>query len=174
MWCRELVHLAPPAVHEESNALDNATALERAWLVETHAGCEDTIRQLMHARQLSQHNSRLYSPISARDYALVYAERINVERAQEKEKLVTQLRKTEIEKFYCVRKLLPIMVERLLQSYEYKKSLSKPFNLAIQGGKGLAEERSKEDLLEIMGRVEGFDPYADKKMNVEYDKLFKK
>ncbi|GJY47240.1 hypothetical protein Tco_0436303, partial [Tanacetum coccineum] len=32
MWCGELmVHLAPPAVYKESNALDNATALERAW-----------------------------------------------------------------------------------------------------------------------------------------------
>ncbi|GKA30900.1 hypothetical protein Tco_0717205 [Tanacetum coccineum] len=243
-----MVHLAPPAVHEDSNSLNNATALERAWfslergalaqtdilerfedlqnefnrLAETHAGCEDTVRQLMDARQLSQHNSRLYLDISERfrqfkndhvdcpnrirlledrnnelsqmnneqslrikeledilakkDYALVYAERINVERDQEKEKLVTQLGKTEMEKFDCVRKLLPTVVERLLQSYEYKQSLSKPFNLAIQAGwgKGLAEERSEEDLLELMGRMEGFDPYADKKMTVEYDKLFEK
>ncbi|GKF06044.1 hypothetical protein Tco_0036712, partial [Tanacetum coccineum] len=92
----------------------------------------------------------------------------------EKEKLVTQLRKTEMEKFDYVRKLLPTVVERLLQSYEYKQSLSKPFNLAIQAGwgKGLAEERSEEDLLELIGKMEGFDPYADKKMTVEYDKLF--
>ncbi|GJS92463.1 hypothetical protein Tco_0799431 [Tanacetum coccineum] len=41
-------------------------------------------------------------------------------------------------------------------------------------GKGLAEERSEEDLLELMGRMEGFDVYADKKMNVEYNKLFEK
>ncbi|GJR22200.1 hypothetical protein Tco_0970727 [Tanacetum coccineum] len=32
MWCRELmVHLAPPAAQEDSNSLNNATALERAW-----------------------------------------------------------------------------------------------------------------------------------------------
>ncbi|GKB98810.1 hypothetical protein Tco_0984947 [Tanacetum coccineum] len=220
MWCRELmVHLAPPAVHEESNALDNATALERAWfslargalaqtdilerfehlqtdfnrLVETHAGCEDTndhvdcpnrIRLLEDQNnELSQMNNEqslrikeLEDILAKKDSALVYAERINVERAQEKEKLVTQLGKTEMEKFDCVRKLLLTVVECLLQSYEYKQSLSKPFNLAIQAGWGkrLAEERSEEDLLELMGRMEGFDPYADKKMNVEYDKLFEK
>ncbi|GKC52839.1 hypothetical protein Tco_1075584, partial [Tanacetum coccineum] len=248
-WCRELlVHMAPLAAQEESNALNNATELDRAWfslacgalaqtdilerfehlqtdfdrLAEEHAGCEDTVRQLVSARELSQQNSRLYLDISERfrkfkndhancpdrirlledqnnelsqtnneqslrikeledllakkDYALVYAERINAERAQEKEKLVTQLGKTEMEKFDSIRKLLPTVVERLLQSHEYKKSLSEPFNLAIQAGwgKGLAEERSEEDLLELMGRMEGFDVYADKKMNVEYNKLFEK
>ncbi|GJT94136.1 hypothetical protein Tco_1082981 [Tanacetum coccineum] len=30
------------------------------------------------------------------------------------------------------------------------------------------------DLLELLGRMEGFDVYADKKMNVKYNKLFKK
>ncbi|GJY61730.1 hypothetical protein Tco_0462387, partial [Tanacetum coccineum] len=83
------------------------------------------------------------------DFALVYAERLNVERAQEKEKLVAQLSKMEMEKFDCIRKLLPT-------------------------GKGLSEERSEEDLLELMGRMENFDVYADKKMRVEYDKMFEK
>ncbi|GJY09122.1 hypothetical protein Tco_0377307 [Tanacetum coccineum] len=79
-----------------------------------------------------------------------------------------------MEKFDCIRKLLPTVVGRLLQSHEYKQSLSEPFNLAIQAGWGkvLTEERSEEDLLELMGRMEGFDAYADKKMKVEYDKLF--
>ncbi|GJR16135.1 hypothetical protein Tco_0798787 [Tanacetum coccineum] len=114
--------------------------------------------------------------LAKKDYALVFAERINIERAQEKEKLVTQLGRTEMEKFDCVRKLLPTMVERLFQSHEYKQSLSEPFNLAIQAGwgKGLIRERSKEDLLDLMGRMENFDAYADKKMYVEYEKLFEK
>ncbi|GJS24963.1 hypothetical protein Tco_0453595 [Tanacetum coccineum] len=92
-WFRELlVHLAPPAAQEESNALNNATALDRALfslargalaqndilerfehlqtdfdrLAEEHAGCEDTVRQLASARELSQQNSRLYLDISER------------------------------------------------------------------------------------------------------------
>ncbi|GKA46234.1 hypothetical protein Tco_0739117, partial [Tanacetum coccineum] len=220
MWCRELmVHMAPPAAQEDSNALNNATALERAWfalgrgalaqanmlerfenlqadydkLAKTHAGCEDIVRQLIDARAVSQQNSKLYLEMSERfkkvkndhagctekiqlledrnselsqvnknqalrikkledtlakkDSALVYAERINAERAQEKEKLVTQLSKTEMEKFDCIRKLLPTVVNP----------------------KGLSEERFEKDLLELMSRMEGFDAYADKKMYVYPD-----
>ncbi|GJZ21064.1 hypothetical protein Tco_0558103 [Tanacetum coccineum] len=223
MWCRELmVHLAPPAAQEESNALNNATALERAWfslargalaqtdilerfenlqadfgeLTESHAECEDLARKLVQARLDLSHTSDLYNSLfdrykvfksehegcvgkleglenhnrelsqmnkdqalrikeledtlAKKDYALVYAERINAERAQEKEKLVSQLGRVEMEKFDCICKLLPTVVRRL------------------------TEERSEEDLLELMGRMEGFDAYADKKMKVEYDKLFEK
>nr|GFB68955.1 hypothetical protein [Tanacetum cinerariifolium] len=65
---------------------------------------------------------------------------------------------------------------RLFQSHKYKQRLSEPFNLAIQAGwaKGLAEERSEEDLSELMSRMECFNAYADKKMFVEYDKLFER
>ncbi|GJV61719.1 hypothetical protein Tco_1467819 [Tanacetum coccineum] len=48
--------------------------------------------------------------LAKNDSALVYAERINVERAQEKEKLVAQLSQTEMDKFDCTRKLLPTVV----------------------------------------------------------------
>ncbi|GJU97298.1 hypothetical protein Tco_1326569 [Tanacetum coccineum] len=114
--------------------------------------------------------------LAKKDSALVYDERINSERAQEKEKLVTQLGKTEMEKFDSIRKLRPTVVECLFQSHEYKRSLSEPFNLAIQAGwgKGLTEERSEEDLAELIGRMKGFDAYADTKMKVEYDTLFEK
>ncbi|GJW47776.1 hypothetical protein Tco_0079422, partial [Tanacetum coccineum] len=93
MWCRELmVHLAPPVTQEESNALNNATALERAWfslargalaqtdilerfehlqaefdrLAETHADCGDTIQQLIDAREASQQSLRLYLEMAER------------------------------------------------------------------------------------------------------------
>nr|GEV70144.1 hypothetical protein [Tanacetum cinerariifolium] len=114
--------------------------------------------------------------LARKDSALVYAERLNAEGAQEKEKLVTQLSKMEMKKFDCICKRLPTVMERLLQSHEYKQSLSEPFNLNIQAGwgKGLSEERSEEDLLSLMSRMKGFDVYAYKKMRVEYDKLFAK
>ncbi|GKD07542.1 hypothetical protein Tco_1187227 [Tanacetum coccineum] len=223
MWCRELmVHLAPPAAQEESNALNNATALDRAWfslvrgalaqtdiierfdnlqtdfgeLAKSHAECGDLAGKLVQARLDVKHIFDLYNSLSdwfkafksehegcagkleasenynrelskvnkgqalrikeledtlaKKDFALVYAERINVERTQEKENLVSQLGRAGMEKFDCIRKLLPTVVERL------------------------AEERSEEDLLELMGRMEGFDAYADKKIKVEYDKLFVK
>ncbi|GJU53002.1 hypothetical protein Tco_1226716 [Tanacetum coccineum] len=249
MWCRELmVHLAPPAAQEESNALNNATALERAWfnlarealaqteilerfehlqadydkLDEIHSECEEMVRKLVQARLYLEHNAKLYNDMADRyrraksehdgyakklkvlegrnselsqvnrdqalrikeledklakkDFTLVYAERISAKKAQEKEELVAQLSQTEMEKFYCIRKLLPTMVSRIFHNHEYKQSLSEPFNFAIQAGwaKGLAEECFEEDLLDIMGRMENFDAYVDKKMYVEYDKLFEK
>nr|GEV97858.1 hypothetical protein [Tanacetum cinerariifolium] len=169
----------------ESNALTNATALERAWfnlgrgastqtdilerfenlqvdydqLAETHSECGETIKKLVQARkpnsELSQVNKdqalrirELEDELARKDSAVVFTERINVERALEKEKL----------------------------RHEYMQSLSEPFNLAIQArwAKGLAEERSEENLSELMSRMEGLDPYADKKMFVEYEKLFEK
>ncbi|GKC95512.1 hypothetical protein Tco_1160954 [Tanacetum coccineum] len=144
-----------------------------------HEGCAGKLEVLeSHNSELSQVNKdqalrikELEDELSRKDSALVYAERLNVERGQEKEKLVAQLSKTDMEKFNCIRKLLPTVVERLLQSHEYKHSLSEPFNLAIQAGwgKGLSEECSEEDLLELMSRMENFDVYADKKMHVEYE-----
>ncbi|GJS75568.1 hypothetical protein Tco_0725449 [Tanacetum coccineum] len=215
MWCRELmVHLAPPATQEESNALNNATVLKRAWfslargalaqtdilerfehlqadfdrLAETHAECGEMVGKLVQARLDLAYSSHLYTTLSdwykavnsehegcarkrevlesrnrklsqvnkdqalrikeledeldRKDSALVYVERLSAERAQEKEKLVTQLSKMEMEKFDCIRKLLPTVVERLLRT--------------------------------LMSRMEDFDVYADKKMRVEYDKLFEK
>nr|GEU96764.1 hypothetical protein [Tanacetum cinerariifolium] len=164
-------------IHRRCRALAQADMLERYKNLQTdynslakaHADCEDTVRQLIEAREASQQSSRLYLEMSERelsqvnklqalkikeleytlarkDSALVYAERINDERAQEKERLIAQLSK---------------------QRWK---------NLIVFVGwrKGLDEERSEEDLLALMSRMEGFDVYADKKMRVEYDKLFEK
>ncbi|GJZ90950.1 hypothetical protein Tco_0662877 [Tanacetum coccineum] len=232
MWCRELmVHLAPPAAQEESNALTNPIDLEIAWfslaqgamaqvvilerfenlqddytkLAKAHGECSDTVRKLDTTRQDLEHNARLYTDMTdrykglkeehvgyvdkfqalekeknelssinrdqalqirelevelAKKYsALVYAERISAEGAVEKKKLVTQLSRAEIEKFDCIRKLLPVMVSRLLQSHEYKQSISEPFNMAIQArwSKGLAEECFEKDIMAALRRVENFD-----------------
>ncbi|GKF10046.1 hypothetical protein Tco_0047972 [Tanacetum coccineum] len=67
-------------------------------------------------------------------------------------------------------------MERLLQSHEYKQSLSVPFNFALQTGwgQGLAEGRSERELHQMMMRMNEFDPYSDKKMTAEYERLFSK
>ncbi|GKE19318.1 hypothetical protein Tco_1426895 [Tanacetum coccineum] len=87
-----MVHLAPPTTQEEFNALNNATALERAWfylargalaqtdilerfehlqanfdkLAETHSECEETVGKLVQARLDLVHNSHLYTTLSDR------------------------------------------------------------------------------------------------------------
>nr|GEV71176.1 reverse transcriptase domain-containing protein [Tanacetum cinerariifolium] len=64
MWCQELmVHLAPPAAQEESNALTNM------------------------ALQVKE----LEAKLAKKDSALVYVERISAERVAKKEKLAKQL-----------------------------------------------------------------------------------
>nr|GEX40264.1 hypothetical protein [Tanacetum cinerariifolium] len=157
---------------EYENCLRNDTLSWRRFLTVS------AIPSMTCSSELSQVNKdqvirikELEDELAKKDTALVYDERINADRAQEKEKLVAQLSKTEMEKFDCIRKLLPTVVNRLFQSHEYKESLSGPFNLAIQAGwaKGLVEEHSEEDLLELMSRMENFDAYADKKMYVEYE-----
>nr|GEX21587.1 hypothetical protein [Tanacetum cinerariifolium] len=158
MWCRELmVHLAHP-----TDVLERFENLQADFgrLAESHAECGDMAGKLVQAsldlvnKDQALQIKELEDELARKDSALVYDERLNVERAQEKEKLVTQLSKTKMEKFDCIHKLLLTVVERLLQSHD--------------------EERSEEDLLALMSRMEGFDVYADKKMRVEYDKLFEK
>ncbi|GJY86007.1 hypothetical protein Tco_0500033 [Tanacetum coccineum] len=204
--CRDLMDppYSLPGVREEMNLLDNNVVLDRAWfslargamaqahtlcqfeslkLREEHAQCSEGLasvqaekdslmainaEQALRIKELEQklksadevHSSAvkgLESQLAQKDSALVYAERISG--------------KTD-----AIRKLLPTVVGCLLQSHEYKQSLSVPFNYALQTGwgQGLAEERSEKELQQIMMRMNGFDPYSDKKMNAEYERLFSK
>nr|GEV80154.1 hypothetical protein [Tanacetum cinerariifolium] len=99
-------------------------------------GCAEKLKVLENQNsELSQMNKdqalcikELEDELARKDYARVYTERINFEMVQEKEKLVAQLSKTKMEKFDCIRKLLPTVVECLFQIHEYKQSLSKLFN----------------------------------------------
>nr|GEX88896.1 hypothetical protein [Tanacetum cinerariifolium] len=146
MWCRELmVHLAPPTTQEESNALNNTTALERAWFSLARGALAQT--DILERLDLA-HISHLYTTISDR-YKAVKSNHEGCARQRE----VLKGRNSEL-----------------------SQSMSEPFNLAIQAGwvKGLSKQRSEADLLEIMGRMENFDAYADKKMRFKYDKLFEK
>ncbi|GJY42342.1 hypothetical protein Tco_0429612 [Tanacetum coccineum] len=149
-----------------------------------HAGCakkltvvereRDELRAV-NADQVSQ-IKELEAELARKDSALVFSDRVSNERAVENEKLVSRLGYFEKEKIDSIGKLLPTVVQRLLNSHEYKESLSVPFNLAIQAGwaKGLAVKRSEKDLMDVLREVQGFDPYSDTRMAVEYDKLFTK
>ncbi|GKC10549.1 hypothetical protein Tco_1007331, partial [Tanacetum coccineum] len=171
MWYRELmVHLAPPAAQEESNALNNSIALEKAWfslaqgalaqtdilerfetlqanfdeLSESHAECGDLAGKLVQTRlRASEDRNRELSQVN-KDQTLRIKE------------LLTTLAMKDYARVYAKR----LNVEHARE----KEKL----------GKGLAEERSKESLLELIGRMEGFDVHADTKMKFEYDKLFER
>nr|GEW06862.1 hypothetical protein [Tanacetum cinerariifolium] len=121
MWCQELmVHLAPPAAQEESNALTNKVSLDRAWfslsqvastqtdilerfknlqenfmkLAKTHVECEETVKKLVTARALQV--KELEAKLAKKDSALVYVERISAKRVAKKEKLVKHIEEDPI------------------------------------------------------------------------------
>ncbi|GJS66020.1 hypothetical protein Tco_0680584 [Tanacetum coccineum] len=118
-----------------------------------HAGCAEKLvnaereRDELRAVNADQasHIKELEAELARKDSALVFSDRISNERAVENERLVSKLGYLEKEKIDSIGKLLPTVVRRLLNSHEYKESLSIPFNLAIQA-----------------------------RMTVEYDKLFTK
>ncbi|GJZ15173.1 hypothetical protein Tco_0550850 [Tanacetum coccineum] len=149
-----------------------------------HAGCAEKLinaereRDELRAVNADQasHIKELEAELARKDSALVFSDRVSNERAVENERLVSKLGYLEKEKTDSIGKLLPTVVRRLLNSHEYKESLSIPFNLAIQAGwaKGLAVKRSEEDLMDVLREVQGFDPHSDTRMTVEYDKLFTK
>ncbi|GJY49293.1 hypothetical protein Tco_0439249 [Tanacetum coccineum] len=94
--CRELmVHLAPPAAQEESNALTNEVALQRAWfnvLKEEHTGCGQKVKDLEEERNsLSVVNrdqalriKELEAEVAKKDSAFAAAEQMSAEGAQER------------------------------------------------------------------------------------------
>ncbi|GJY32099.1 hypothetical protein Tco_0415594 [Tanacetum coccineum] len=182
----------PPMLAREMNAYDNNIAMERACperkiyqqVRGEHAGCAEKLinaererdeLRAVNADQVSQ-IKELEAELARKDSALVFSDRVSNERAVENERLVSKLGYFEKEKIDSIGKLLPTVVRRLLNSHEYKESLSIPFNLAIQAGwaKGLAVKRSEKDLMDVLREVQGFDPYSDTRMAVEYDKLFTK
>ncbi|GKA12899.1 hypothetical protein Tco_0692445 [Tanacetum coccineum] len=179
---RQLVSTRTNFTHVSNlyNALSNRYQQVRG----EHAGCKKNLinaereRDELRAVNADQasHIKELEAELARKDSALVFSDRISNERAVENEKLVSKLGYFEKEKTDSIGKLLPTVVRRLLNSHEYKESLSIPFNLAIQAGwaKGLAVKRSEKDLMDVLREVQGFDPHSDTRMTVEYDKLFTK
>ncbi|GJV21593.1 hypothetical protein Tco_1370613 [Tanacetum coccineum] len=126
----------------QTDALLRFEALYNAHLA-LKERCEDVTRQLVSTRTDFTHVSNLYNTLSNR-YQSVRGEhagcaeklinaggRVSNERAVENERLVSKLGCLEKEKTDSIGKLLPTVVRRLLNSHEYKESLSIPFNLAI-------------------------------------------
>ncbi|GJZ85826.1 hypothetical protein Tco_0651165 [Tanacetum coccineum] len=155
----------------------NTLSEKHRKLREEHAQCFEVRATIENVHEVHSSTVKdLESQLAQKDSALVYAERISGERLSENEGLRAQLAFAQKEKTDVIRKLLPTVVEHLLQSHEYKQSLSVPFNFALQTGwgQGLAEERFEKELYKIMMRMNGFDPYSDKKMTAEYERLFSK
>ncbi|GKF40889.1 hypothetical protein Tco_0124231 [Tanacetum coccineum] len=158
---------------------------------ETHVECSEIVRKLVVARLSLEHNAKLYmdainrlravkeehsleAKLAKKDSALTYTERLLAEGIKDHEKLTVQLGQAKVEKFNCIRKLLPTVVRQLLSSHEYNKSLSEPFNMAIQAGwgRGLSEGCTDREILDLVHKAKDFDLNSDMKLYPMYDKLF--
>ncbi|GJT70695.1 hypothetical protein Tco_1029981 [Tanacetum coccineum] len=116
----------------------------------------------------------LESELAKKGYELEVAEKESTDWVKERQDLLVRLGQNEVEKFDCICKLLPTMVSRLLQSHEYKKGLSEPFNMAIQAGWGkrLSHGQTDEQIFAALNEVQGFNSYSDMKLYPMYGKLF--
>ncbi|GJU86460.1 hypothetical protein Tco_1294006 [Tanacetum coccineum] len=72
--------------------------------------------------------------------------------------------------------LLPSVVKRLLSSFEYKKSLSQPFNLAIavRWLEGVKVDRTDEEVQAILATTDNYDPNYSATFHSSFEALFTK
>ncbi|GKA10451.1 hypothetical protein Tco_0689884 [Tanacetum coccineum] len=200
--CRLDTYLAPPAAQEESNALNNPTTLERAWfalargalaqtdilerfetlranfdeLAESHAECGDWAGKLVQARLDVRHSSDLYNSLSDRFKAFRSEHEGCSGRLEASESRNRELSQANKDQALRIKELEDTLARKDSALPWVQTKLVRALQLGLQAGwgKGLAEERSKEDLLELMGRMKAFDVHVDTKMKVEYDKLFER
>ncbi|GJW63018.1 hypothetical protein Tco_0114902 [Tanacetum coccineum] len=177
-----MTHMAPPAAQEESNALTNEVALERAWfsvargamahtdmlerfenlladydsLAETHAECSEMVWKLVDARLDLEHNAKLYMDV------------INRLRAVKEEHAAARIQSLESE--LAKKDSTLTYTERLLV-----KGVKDHDKLTIQlgqaKGKGLSEGCTDKEILDLVHKAKDFDLYYDRKLYPMYDKL---
>ncbi|GKE10909.1 hypothetical protein Tco_1414460 [Tanacetum coccineum] len=82
----------------------------------------------------------------------------------------------EIVRHNSIRQLLPTVVQRLLFSGEYRKSLSDVFNLVIAVGwsKGVKVACSEEETQAFLATAIDYDPAFKETFMTEFDSLFDK
>ncbi|GKE53353.1 hypothetical protein Tco_1488509, partial [Tanacetum coccineum] len=92
------------------------------------------------------------------------------------ERLTEDLSQAEIVRHNYIRQLLPTVVQRLLSSGEYKKSLTDVFNLAIAAGwsEGVKAACSEEEAQAFLATAVDYDPACKETFMTEFDSLFDK
>nr|GFB57761.1 hypothetical protein [Tanacetum cinerariifolium] len=165
-------------------------------LAKTHFECSKTVGKLLDARLDLEHNVKLYNSAINRYQALkeehtgcgqkikALVEEMNSLSVFNRDQAL-RIKELEAE---VARRILLLRLPNgcqprelknarsccLLKSHEYKKSLSEPFNMAIQAGwgKGLSEGRTDKEIMAVLHKAENFDAYFDNKLYPMYDKLF--
>ncbi|GJX97235.1 hypothetical protein Tco_0353033 [Tanacetum coccineum] len=90
--------------------------------------------------------------------------------------LTVDLSQAKVFRHNYIRQLLPTVVQQLLASEEYKKSLLEPFNQAIITGwsEGVLVDRTEEKAQAILTTADDYDPECHAKFKSAFDRLFVK
>nr|GEV14467.1 hypothetical protein [Tanacetum cinerariifolium] len=169
MWCRELmVHLTD--ILERFDNLQ--TDFEK--VAESHAECGDLSGKLVQARLDLTHSTRLYTSLSDCHKALKNEHEGCVGKLEGLENRNRELTQANMDQVLRIKELEAALAQKDSALVYAERINAEQAQEKETLGKGLAEERSEEDLLELMGRMEGFDVHVDTRMRVEYDKLFER
>ncbi|GJY82081.1 hypothetical protein Tco_0494832 [Tanacetum coccineum] len=123
-----------------------------------------------------EHIKRLEETLASKTSSLSEAESTASALKGDLERLTVDLSHAEIVRHNYVRQLLPNVVQRLLSSEEYKKTLSDVFNQAIAAGwsEGVKVEHFDEDVEAILATAADYDPECKSTFISAFDALFVK
>ncbi|GJW61193.1 hypothetical protein Tco_0110528 [Tanacetum coccineum] len=157
------VHLG--CVGKEADLVEKLAAMEkeRDDLLDRDRGREDRIQQLE-------------VDLASKTSSLTETEGVVGTLRGDLERLTVDLSQAEIVRHNYVRQLLPTVVQRLLSSDEYRKSLSDVFNLAIIAGwsEGVKAACSDEEAQTFLATAVDYDPVCKETFMTEFDFLFDK
>ncbi|GKF87003.1 hypothetical protein Tco_0254830 [Tanacetum coccineum] len=127
-------------------------------------------------QEREEHIQRLEADLASKTSSLAEAECAVDTLRGDLERLTVDLSKAEIVRHKYVRQLLPTVVQMLLSSGEYKKSLTDVFNLAIAAGwsEGVKAECSEDEAQAFLATTVSYDPACKETFITEFDSLFDK
>ncbi|GKA35483.1 hypothetical protein Tco_0721974 [Tanacetum coccineum] len=127
-------------------------------------------------RERDEHIQQLVVDLASKTSSLTETEGVVGTLRGDLECLIVDLSQAEIVRHNYVRQLLPTVVQRLLSSGEYRKSLSDVFNLAIAAGwsKGVKAACSEEEAQAFLATAVDYDPVCKETFMTEFDSLFDK
>ncbi|GJV80765.1 hypothetical protein Tco_1516635 [Tanacetum coccineum] len=134
------------------------------------------LQQIGTKREREERIKQLEADLASKTSSLTEAEGVVGTLKGDLERLTVDLSQAEIVRHNYVHHLLPTMVQRLLSSDEYKKSLSDVFNLAIAArwSKGVKAACSEEEAHAVLATAVDYDPVCKETFMSEFDSLFDK
>ncbi|GKA95097.1 hypothetical protein Tco_0817135 [Tanacetum coccineum] len=148
------------------------TVRSRNQLSEDHKA----LQQIGIEREREERIQRLEADLASKTSSLTEAEGVVGTLRGDLERLTVDLSQAEIVRHNYIRQKLPTVVQRLLSSDEYKKSLTDVFNLDIAAGwsEGVKAACSEEEAQDFLATAIDYDPACKETFMTEFDSLFDK